>query len=144
MQVDFTHLAAFPFNEPYFVDQILQQYVRFEPYLRQALERFLVSLNHQIEGNRFFQIAIYNLPKVDKVRDLKTANLGKIMSIEGTVTRTTEVKPELSIGTFKCKMCETLTDGIEQQFKFTKPIKCKAQNCSNALEFELVTKESVF
>jgi len=57
---------------------------------------------------------------------LKTANLGKIMSIEGTVTRTTEVKPELSIGTFRCKMCETLTDGIEQQFKYTKPIKCKS------------------
>lgn len=36
------------------------------------------------------------------------------MSIEGTVTRTTEVKPELSIGTFKCKMCDTYTEGIEQ------------------------------
>jgi DNA replication licensing factor MCM6 len=71
-------------------------------------------------------VAIYNLPKVDKVRDLKTANLGKIMSIEGTVTRTTDVKPELSIGTFRCKVCETDTDGIEQQFKFTKPVKCKS------------------
>jgi DNA replication licensing factor MCM6 len=95
------------------IDNILQQYNRFEPYLRQALERFLVGLGHQIEGNRFFQIAIYNLPNIHKVRDLKTANLGRIMSIEGTVTRTTEVKPELSIGTFKCKMCDTYTEGIE-------------------------------
>ena len=104
----------------------------------------MVSLGHVIDGNRFFQIAIYNLPKVDKVRDLKTANLGKIMSIEGTVTRTTEVKPELSIGTFRCKMCETLSDGIEQQFKFTQPLKCKSAQCPNAVEFDLVPKESVF
>lgn len=66
------------------------------------------------------------------------------MSIEGTVTRTTEVKPELSIGTFKCKMCDKYTDGIEQQFKFTKPMKCKNETCGNTVEFELVSKESVF
>lgn len=78
------------------------------------------------------------------MRDLKTSNLGKIMSIEGTVTRTTEVKPELSIGTFKCKQCDTLSDGIEQQFKFTKPVKCKSQNCSNQVEFDLIVKDSVF
>lgn len=104
----------------------------------------MISLGHQIDGNRFFQIAIYNLPKVDKIRDLKTSTLGKIMAIEGTVTRTTEVKPELSIGTFKCKQCDTMTDGIEQQFKFTKPIKCKSQTCNNQIEFDLVTKDSVF
>lgn len=132
------------FNEPYVIDNILQQYGRFEPYLRQALERFLVGLGQQIDGNRFFQIAIYNLPKVDKVRDLKTGNLGKIMSIEGTVTRTTEVKPELSIGTFKCKMCDTYTEGVEQQFKFTTPNKCKNSHCANVVEFDLVSKESVF
>ena len=66
------------------------------------------------------------------------------MSIEGTVTRTTEVKPELSIGTFKCKVCDTYTDGIEQQFKFTKPVKCKSTQCNNAVDFDLVAKESVF
>lgn len=66
------------------------------------------------------------------------------MSIEGTVTRTTEVKPELSIGTFRCKMCDTLTDGIEQQFKYTKPIKCRSSQCANTVEFDLVAKESVF
>ena len=66
------------------------------------------------------------------------------MSIEGTVTRTTEVKPELSIGTFKCKMCDTYTEGIEQQFKFTTPNKCKSTSCTNQVEFDLVSKESVF
>jgi DNA replication licensing factor MCM6 len=66
------------------------------------------------------------------------------MAIEGTVTRTTEVKPELSIGTFKCKVCSVYTEGIEQQFKFTKPIKCKSDKCNNTAEFDLVTKESVF
>ena len=65
------------------------------------------------------------------------------MAIDGTVTRTTEVKPELSIGTFKCSMCHTMIEGIEQQFKFTKPNKCTS-SCVNIADFELVSKESVF
>jgi DNA replication licensing factor MCM6 len=83
------------------------------------------------------------LPQLNKVRDLKTGNLGRIMAIDGTVTRTTEVKPELSIGTFRCSQCNATCEGIEQQFKFTKPNKCTA-NCNNIMDFELISKESVF
>jgi len=53
-------------------------------------------------GNKksYFQIAIYNLPQMNKIRDLRTLNLGRLMSIYGTVTRTTDAKPELLLGTF--------------------------------------------
>ena len=54
------------------------------------------------------------MPAVNKIRDLKTINLGKVMSIQGTVTRTTEVKPELQIGAFRCNQCGQLNEGMEQ------------------------------
>lgn len=41
------------------------------------------------------------------------------MSISGTVTRTSEVRPELLLGTFSCEMCRTEITGVEQQFKYT-------------------------
>lgn len=40
--------------------------------------------------------------------------LGRLMSIHGTVTRTTEVKPELILGTFKCLECGSIQDNVEQ------------------------------
>lgn len=35
------------------------------------------------------------------------------MSIHGTVTRTTEVKPELLLGSFKCLECGMISGNIE-------------------------------
>lgn len=67
----------------------------------------------QISDSKWYSVGIYNLPAVNKVRDLKTLNLGKVMSIQGTVTRTTEVKPELQIGSFRCNQCGQLNEGIE-------------------------------
>jgi len=48
----------------------------------------------------YYAIAIYNLPQLNKIRELRTLNLGRLMAIYGTVTRTTDAKPELILGTF--------------------------------------------
>lgn len=45
--------------------------------------------------------------------------IGQLMSISGTVTRTSEVRPELVAGTFRCEVCKTIISDVEQQFKFT-------------------------
>jgi DNA replication licensing factor MCM6 len=45
--------------------------------------------------------------------------IGQLMSISGTVTRTSEVRPELVSGTFTCENCRTTISDVEQQFKYT-------------------------
>lgn len=45
--------------------------------------------------------------------------IGQLNSISGTVTRTSEVRPELISGTFSCEMCQTTIRDVEQQFKYT-------------------------
>lgn len=67
------------------------------------------------------------------------------MSIQGTVTRTTEVKPELINGSFKCKVCDTINRGVEQQFKFTEPVRCVNHAvCMNMSDWELMNGDSIF
>lgn len=41
------------------------------------------------------------------------------MSVTGVVTRTSEVRPELLQGTFKCLDCGSVIKNVEQQFKYT-------------------------
>jgi len=53
------------------------------------------------------------MPSINKIRDLKVNNLGKLMSIHGTVTRTTEVKPELMGGRFKCLQCGMMVKQVD-------------------------------
>lgn len=50
---------------------------------------------------------------------MRTEKIGKLSSISGTVTRTSEVRPELIFGTFTCMECKTVVRDVEQQFKYT-------------------------
>jgi DNA replication licensing factor MCM6 len=105
LYIDFYHLTQFDFKQQDFVEKIVNEYHRYEPFLRRAAGQFMTDLGHQFSKERFIQIGLYNLATINNIRELKTGNLGRLMSIHGTVTRTTEVKPELMNGTFKCLEC---------------------------------------
>lgn len=59
-----------------------------------------------------------------RLRELKPAVIGQLTQFSGTVTRTTEVKPELNLGTFQCLQCGHIHEEVAQQFKYTTPVKC--------------------
>ncbi len=69
--------------------------------------------------SREFAVAFHNVPSYEGIRDLRMSRLGKLISIAGTVTRTSEVRPELVYGTFTCKDCGGVMHNVEQQFKYT-------------------------
>lgn len=68
---------------------------------------------------RDFHISFYNMPLVSSIRDLRMDRVGQLVSISGTVTRTSEVRPELVSGTFRCEACAAVVSDVEQQFKYT-------------------------
>jgi DNA replication licensing factor MCM6 len=130
LYVDFTHILR---TDEVLAQAIQNQYYRFLPFLRRALLNMVEeyepeylkinptaaaadSINLQ---SREFSIAFYHLPLVSGIRELRTDRIGNLMSIGGTVTRTSEVRPELLFGTFVCEVCKGLVTDIEQQFKYT-------------------------
>lgn len=112
----------------------------FLPYLRRALTNLIrkyeptylylspASSSSQASAagastpgllTREFSLAFLNLAITDGIRDLRTARIGQLMAISGTVTRTSEVRPELVFGAFVCQECRTTVGDVEQQFKYT-------------------------
>ena len=63
------------------------------------------------EDERYY-MAIKNLDSVQKIRDMKTLYVGKLTAISGTITRTTEVRPELVLGNFRCLVCNAENNNI--------------------------------
>ena len=61
---------------------------------------------------------------VYRLRELTTAEIGKLVSVTGVVTRTSEVRPELLQGTFRCLECGGVVKNVEQQFKYTEVSLC--------------------
>jgi DNA replication licensing factor MCM6 len=78
---------------------------------------------------------------VDSIRDLKSEKIGKLMALMGTITKTTEVRPELLYGTFSCNSCGARIRDVEQQFKFTYPKMCSNPNCTNKISWNLESAE---
>ena len=130
LYVDYGHILKY---EEGLAEAITEQYYRFLPFIRRAVQNVVAefepeylkinptaaatdSVNLQ---SREFNVALHSLPLVSGIRDLKTKKIGKLMSISGTVTRTSEVRPELLYGSFICEVCGGLVNDVEQQFKYT-------------------------
>ena len=96
------------------------------------------------QTDKIFALAFYNLPLVSRVRQLRTEQIGKLVSMSGTVTRTSEVRPELHLATFICEMCNNVVPDVEQIFKYTEPTQCPNATCMNRLGWRLDIRQSTF
>jgi len=85
-----------------------------------------------------FTAALYDLPSYSGIRDLRTEKLGRLLTICGTVTRTTEVKPELLVATWRCNECNREVSGVAQEFKVTRPTVCPTKACGNTSNWKLL------
>ena len=93
---------------------------------------------------RDFSLAFHNLSIVSGIRSLHTDKVGRLIAISGTVTRTSEVRPELLYGTFTCVECKSSVRDVEQQFRYTEPVMCRNPMCQNRRFWELDVEKSRF
>jgi len=171
LYVDFSHLLdrddvlARAISDQYYrsvhsvpITTISNDPARFLPYLRRALLNlvreydpiyYFVNATATATPSaglqvREFHIAFYHLPLISPIRSLRTDRIGTLLSISGTVTRTSEVRPELLFGTFTCSLCSGTVSDVEQQFKYTEPTLCPNPLCNNRYDWDLDLENSKF
>ncbi|CAG98247.1 MCM DNA helicase complex subunit MCM6 [Kluyveromyces lactis] len=93
---------------------------------------------------RVLQISFLNLPTVHRIRDIRANKIGSLMAISGTVTRTSEIRPELYKASFTCELCRAVIDNVEQVFKYTEPTSCPNPTCENQSFWSLNVNRSKF
>ncbi|XP_030477434.2 DNA replication licensing factor MCM6 [Syzygium oleosum] len=143
--IDFSHVMLF---SDLLQSAISDEFLRFEPYLKNACKRFVMEQKPTFiaddNPHKDINIAFFNLPFSKRLRELATAEIGKLVSVTGVVTRTSEVRPELLQGTFKCLDCGGVIRNVEQQFKYTEPSICVDPTCTNRAKWALLRQESKF
>ena len=159
--VDFTHILTIDTD---LAEAIITDYNRFEPFLRTSISDLIQELHpdhlaHQSSttsahrtNREIYFVAVYHLPTTIPVRQLKTTTIGQLVTLSGTITRTSDVRPELLFGTFRCMKCGLLAENILQQYYYTRPMKCRNPRCggsgqrnnTNPNNFMLITNMSIF
>eukprot|EP00485_Elphidium_margaritaceum_P003964 CAMPEP_0202686580 /NCGR_PEP_ID=MMETSP1385-20130828/2331_1 /ASSEMBLY_ACC=CAM_ASM_000861 /TAXON_ID=933848 /ORGANISM="Elphidium margaritaceum" /LENGTH=884 /DNA_ID=CAMNT_0049341181 /DNA_START=33 /DNA_END=2687 /DNA_ORIENTATION=- len=134
-------------------DLVQEDYYRFEPFLCEAICNFVREnkpnyVESDADGgsgeDKSFYLSITRFQQRYNLRELSTDKVGQLCLFSGTVTRSTEVRPELLSGTFECGNCGKLAKNVLQQFKYTQPSICEDAQCQNRMEWELDVSRSKF
>ncbi|EFN51204.1 hypothetical protein CHLNCDRAFT_28165, partial [Chlorella variabilis] len=146
LYVNFEHVLEY---DQSLAANIAEAYYRLEPFLHAAVRAFVrqhldTFAENEDGSDKQFWISFYGLLETDRLRSLRSAKIGKLSQFVGTVTRTTDVRPELYTGTFRCMECMTVVQDVEQQFKYTQPVICPNATCGNTTAWSLVMDQSHF
>lgn len=90
------------------------------------------------------QSRIYNLRETKVIRDLNPADINKLISVSGMVTRTSGVIPDQSLALFCCTQCGSEEVSWNDRGKVNEPSKCPNPACQAKFSMQMVYNRSCF
>ncbi|MDI6811502.1 MAG: minichromosome maintenance protein MCM, partial [archaeon] len=73
-------------------------------------------------------LRIIKLPRKIKIRDIRSEDIGKLISIEGLVTKATEVRPRIVEAAFECPFCHHIFSVMQSGRQFKEPVECEQES----------------
>lgn len=132
--VDYNDLQKY---DSQMADDYLQHPAEMRKYAEQALEDYDIPASINFKPN----VRLTNLPRV-RERDIGAFHVddrGQIITVEGQITKQTEVRPEIQEAVFECQRCGAETT-VPQNAEFQEPYQCTS--CERQGPFQLDTKQS--
>jgi len=97
-------------------------------------------------STRDFFLRFYNLAESETIplRNIRSEHVGKLIMLNGIITRATIVKPLLIEGFFQCKNCNEIMIKNQEEGRYNPPHHCENPGCGRAGPFKLMIEESKF
>lgn len=138
--VDYNVLASF---DPAIAEALISdpEYVigAAESALREFIERNFEPLEKRIH------VRIFGLSELSSIRKLRSADVGKFISIEALVKKASEVRPKLVEAAFKCARCEEIHLYEQDGAKLMQPLFCRGcERSRSETKFKLIPGKSRF
>ncbi|ESU43364.1 DNA replication licensing factor MCM6, partial [Giardia duodenalis] len=159
LYINFNHLYNNVRTQAY-CEAVRKQFYVFEPFIIEAIRivlnttlasyrgaAFQVLTSGQRQVLRPLYISCYGMNSTLLLSELTSSHIGQLVELIGTVTRTSDVQPELILGTFRCASCGEVIPNIAQEYKFTEPAscpRCSARSGVGGTTFELMTDQCIF
>ncbi len=114
--IDLHHLNQNELCGDYLHMILLNKFYEFYPTFERATQQFVQHINKTRDSKDKVHVTLgfYNVGNEQTIRELKAFQIGRLISLQGTITRTTEVRPELMSGTFKCLECNAFVQNVMQ------------------------------
>lgn len=122
-------------------DPVLSDYLIDNP--RRILEIFTKAIkNIQIAEDAEFILRFFNMPKdrFVRIRDIRSKHLSKLITIDGLVRQTSDVRPVATLAIFECPACGTQMEIMQNEQTMKEPSMC---SCGRKGRFKLLSKKLV-
>jgi len=127
LTIDFTELNEF--------DEDLSNLVKMSPEDTIYNARCALSDMLNLDKPSLCQILIDNYDGIElSIDELRDKHIGRLVSIDAVVSKTTEISPKVNVASFECRNGHTTR--IEQPFhsKLTYPMECSSADCNVSSE----------
>lgn len=128
--------------DPEFAEQLLESPEEVIEAAKAALMQIDLPMDVSFDEAH---VRVIELPRRYRTRELRSAQIGKLIAIEGLVRTATEVRPKIISAAFQCQRCGYIFHKEQTGMKFEdQNIKCQNQACDRGGPFRLILNKSKF
>jgi replicative DNA helicase Mcm len=91
-----------------------------------------------------FKARFRGLDETIALRSLKSLHMGKLIMLQGIITRQSNVKQQLKLGVFQCPRCGDKVTREQTGTAMNLPTECENPDCGRKGFFKLIMEESTF
>ncbi len=110
-----------------------------------AAQRALARIELPVDYSSIrLNLRFTNLPPTSKllIRDIRSADVGKLIAVDGIVRKATDVRPKLVVGAFECQRCGSIMHIPQNDDSLKEPYLC--ESCEKRGPFKLDVDNSRF
>lgn len=133
--VSFSDLETF---DPLLADALLETPAE----VFKAVDLALKNIDFGQELEKKPNVRFLNIPETQiiAIRDIRSAQIGKLIGVKGIIKQASEVKPEITEATFECDVCGALIKLLQDTSRLKRPYMC---DCGNKRGFELKSRQLI-
>ena len=136
--VNFSDLEVF---DRELADKLLEHPDDVMPSAENALREIDLPIDVTLDNAH---VQFTNIPNRIPIRDLRSKDLLKFISIEGMIRKVTEVRPRITDAAFLCMRCEHVINRPQIGAKFDEPKFCESETCGKSGPFKILIDLSTF
>ncbi|MEM2136398.1 MAG: minichromosome maintenance protein MCM [Candidatus Methanomethylicia archaeon] len=131
--------------DPQLAEQLIEQPLKVIEAASNAIKDALSTINISYARKiKRFSARFRKLPEVTPIRRIKSDKIGKLIMIEGILTRVSSIKQQIIRGAYRCEKCAGITyvEASSPNERINPPEKCS--HCRGKASFRLIPEESEF
>jgi len=142
LYINYRDIESFGKTGTELADELLENPGKVIGDIKDAIRTHRLVKTRKKEEQPDINVRFINLPRKIAIREIRSDHIGKFISIEGILRKTTEVRPRITLAVFRCPAGHR-TVKAQSYGPFVEPDGCQADGCTQK-KLELIPRFSRF